>query len=83
MKLKGRDWEYCPQGFLKRMIGKLFKTGLSIKTSFENKLYLLDLVEKSKESKSILPREKTPFASTYSLDLNPDFIRDVVGALHK
>lgn len=79
MNLNGKNWEYCPRGFLKRMIAKLFKLGISIKASFENEFYLLDL----EESKDILPREKTPFASTYSLDLNQEFIRDVVYALHK
>jgi glutamine synthetase len=73
MMEKGKPWEHCPRGFLKRMISQGETRGLEIKAAFENEFYLL------KEGNK--PADSTPFASTYSMDLNHQVIEDMVNAL--
>ncbi len=90
----GKAWDNCPRGFLKKMIIALQDEGLEVKAAFENEFYLLkhdDDVKKDKNNwknnknnnnnVSIKPSEFTPFASTYSMDLNHQIINDIVEAL--
>src|SRR5690606_26646962 len=42
---EGRVWEYCPRGFLKKMIKEAAQMGLSVKGAFENEFYLLKKTE--------------------------------------
>lgn len=72
----GKAWEYCPRGFLKKMIKEAAQMGLSVKGAFENEFYLLNKTEEG-----IIPVDNTPFASTYSMDLNREIIGDIIGAL--
>lgn len=72
----GSTWEYCPRGFLKRMVEEAAKMGISIKGAFENEFYLLEEVEGK-----LMPTDNTPFASTYSMDINRGVIHDIVEAL--
>ncbi|OPY24060.1 MAG: Glutamine synthetase [Methanobacterium sp. PtaU1.Bin242] len=73
---EGRVWEYCPRGFLKKMIKEAAQMGLSVKGAFENEFYLL-----KKTEEGIIPADNTPFASTYSMDLNREIIDDIIKAL--
>lgn len=70
------EWEYCPRGFLKRMISKLAREGLEIRASFENEFYLL-----KREHNGIEPVDNTLFASVYSMDINYDVIRHIMDSL--
>lgn len=81
MKVNGKTWDCCPRGYLKRIVKKFSKINLTVQASYENEFYLLKYDEDLESSKNIIPLEKTPFASTYSMDLNHDFIREVVDAL--
>ncbi|MDI6643779.1 MAG: glutamine synthetase [Methanobacteriaceae archaeon] len=70
------EWEYCPRGFLKRMISKLAREGLEIKASFENEFYLL-----KNKNNGLEPVDNTLFASTYSMDINYDVIEHIMDSL--
>lgn len=72
----GKTWNNCPRGFLKKMIQKAAKMNITIKGAFENEFYLL-----KKEDGDISPVDNTPFASTYSMDLNNEVIGNIVDAL--
>ena len=72
----GKTWSYCPRGFLKRMVGEAQKMGFSVKGAFENEFYLL-----KKNENGICPADNTPFASTYSMDINREIINEIVKAL--
>lgn len=74
----GKAWGNCPRGFLKRMISKAQNKGLEVKASFENEFYLVKDDENSEKYKI---SDSTPFASTYSMDLNHDVIGDMVQSL--
>ena len=76
MTKNGETWNYCPRGFLKKMIDESAKMGFSVKGAFENEFYLL-----RKTEEGILPSDNTPFASTYSMDVNREIIDDIVKAL--
>jgi glutamine synthetase len=91
---EGKVWGNCTRGFLKKMITALQEEGLNAKASFENEFYLLkhDNKEngdnnKGKNNKNnsnnvlIQTSDFTPFASTYSMDLNHEIISDIVEAL--
>jgi glutamine synthetase len=71
-------WEYCPRGFLKKMIDKANIEGLQVKASFENEFYLL-----KKENNGLEPVENTLFASVYSMDINYDVINHIIDSLNK
>ncbi len=72
----GRSWEYCPRGFLKKIVEQATEINLTVKGAFENEFYLLN-----KNDEVILPSDNTPFASTYSMDINNEIIADIVEAL--
>ncbi len=72
----GTTWDYCPRGFLKRMVNKAQRMGFSIKGAFENEFYLLN-----KDEDGIYPADNTPFASTHSMDINRDIIDEMVKSL--
>ena len=72
----GKTWSNCPRGFLKKMTSEAAKMNVSIKGAFENEFYLL-----KKTEEGISPVDNTPFASTYSMDLNKEIIEDIVNAL--
>ncbi|MGF7117563.1 glutamine synthetase family protein [Methanobacterium oryzae] len=72
----GKTWSNCPRGFLKKMIKEAAKMNISIKGAFENEFYLL-----KKRDEEISPVDNTPFASTYSMDLNKEVIGDIVDSL--
>ncbi len=78
MMENGKVWGNCPRGFLKRMISNALDEGLEIKAAFENEFYLL---KKDGEFNPYLPSDLTPFASTYSMDLNHQVIKDMVESL--
>nr|WP_319372695.1 glutamine synthetase [uncultured Methanobacterium sp.] len=91
---EGKVWGNCPRGFLKKMMATLQEEGLEVKAAFENEFYLLKHDEEGKRDNkngknnkntnnnmSIKPSEFTPFASTYSMDLNHHIISDIVEAL--
>jgi len=75
MFYNGSPWEYCPRGFLKSMVEIVGNMGLEIKASFENEFYLLN------ENEFLESRDKTPFASTLSMDLNHEIIMDIVDSI--
>jgi glutamine synthetase len=72
----GKVWDYCPRGFLKNMADKTAKLGFSVKGAFENEFYLL-----KKTEDGISPVDNTPFASTYSMDVNREIIDEIVKTL--
>lgn len=72
----GRSWNYCPRGFLKKMIKQAAENNISVKGAFENEFYLLKRIDEV-----IIPSDNTPFASTYSMDINNKIIRDIIKAL--
>lgn len=74
----GTPWKNCPRGFLKRMINKARDDGLEIRVAFENEFYLLKTDDVNGE---IEPSDSTPFASTYSMDLNHEIIEEIVESL--
>jgi glutamine synthetase len=80
MLKKGEVWGNCPRGFLKKMISDAQNEGLNIKTAFENEFYLLKS-DRNCNDKCIEPSDSTPFASTYSMDLNHEVITDIAEAL--
>lgn len=74
MMKEGTPWDYCPRGFLKRMIQKASEMNIEIKGSFENEFYLLKDLDDTFE-----PADKSPFASTYSMDKNHEVISEIMG----
>jgi glutamine synthetase len=72
----GREWEYCPRGFLKKMINKAAQLGFEVNAAFENEFYLLNKAENA-----FKPSDNTPFASTQSMDVNREVIHQMVEAL--
>jgi glutamine synthetase len=76
MEVHGSPWEYSTRGFLENMIDYAVKTGLNIKASFENEFYILNNETGRPEVGDI-----TPFASTLSMDINHDFVMDLVDCL--
>jgi len=90
---EGKVWDNCPRGFLKKMINILQEEGLNVKAAFENEFYLLKHDDEKRDNKNgknnkknsngvpIKPSEFTPFASSYSMDLNYHLISDIVEAL--
>ncbi len=90
---EGKVWGNCPRGFLKKMMANLQEEGLKVKAAFENEFYLLKHDDEGKRDNnvknnkntnknlSLKPSEFTPFASTYSMDLNHHIISDIVEAL--
>ncbi|MCK9151190.1 glutamine synthetase family protein [Methanobacterium alcaliphilum] len=79
MMLKGEMWDYCPRGYLKKMIEKTKEIGIQIKGSFENEFYLF--TGSKVEINELLCVDKTPFASTQSMDINQDFVMELVKSL--
>jgi len=73
----GRSWDYCPRGFLKKIVEQAAEINVNVKGAFENEFYLLN-----KNDEVILPSDNTPFASTYSMDINNKIIEDIVQALN-
>jgi glutamine synthetase len=73
MCFNGSPWEYSTRGFLENMIDYAGKTGLEIMASFENEFYLLN-----SETKCPEVLDCTSFASTQSMDLNHEFVMDLV-----
>ena len=41
----GRSWNYCPRGFLKKMIKQAAEHNISVKGAFENEFYLLKRID--------------------------------------
>jgi len=78
MTKNGKVWENCPRGFLKKMISNTLDEGLEVKAAFENEFYLL---KKDGEFNPYIPSDSTPFASTYSMDINYEVIGDIVESL--
>jgi glutamine synthetase len=76
MVKNGTVWDYCPRGFLKKMVDEAAKMGFSVKGAFENEFYLL-----KKTEDGIYPADNTSFASTYSMDLNREIIDEMVKSL--
>ncbi len=76
MLKNGKTWDYCPRGFLKKMVDEAAKIGFSVKGAFENEFYLL-----KKTEDEISPVDDTPFASTYSMDVNREIIDEIIKAL--
>jgi glutamine synthetase len=76
MMKNGVPWDYCPRGFLKKMIQEALKMEIEIKGSFENEFYLLKNVDNTFE-----PADNSPFASTYAMDKNLLVIHEIVEAL--
>jgi len=72
----GKVWDYCPRGFIKNMVDKAAKLGFLVKGAFENEFYLL-----KKTEDGISPVDNTPFASTYSMDVNREIIDEIVKSL--
>jgi glutamine synthetase len=72
----GQPWAFCPRGFLKRMIAQAEAAGFQVMAAFENEFYLLDA-----NSKSPIPADTTPFASTLAMDLNAEVIDAIATAL--
>ena len=72
----GKTWDYCPRGFLKRVLDKARKMGFSVKGAFENEFYFL-----KKTEDEIFPADTTPFASTYSMDIHQEIIGEIVKSL--
>ena len=78
MMENGKIWGNCPRGFLKKMTNKAFNEGLEVKAAFENEFYLLKMDEEQSKCEA---SDTTPFASTYSMDLNQEVIGDIVESL--
>lgn len=78
MMLNGKEWEYCPRGFLKKVVKKTAKRDIQVKGSFENEFYVFS---DSKSKDELVNFDKTPFASTQSMDMNQEFISDLVQSL--
>ncbi|MGB9936133.1 MAG: glutamine synthetase family protein [Methanobacterium sp.] len=76
MVKNGSSWEYCPRGFLKKMIEEAAKLDIQIKGSFENEFYLLKEIDDA-----IKPIDKSPFASTHAMDKNSEIISEIVESL--
>jgi glutamine synthetase len=75
---QGKAWGNCPRGFLKKMIFNASNAGLEVKTAFENEFYLL---KTDGEFNPYKPSDNTPFASTYSMDINYEVIEETVDSL--
>lgn len=74
----GKVWANCPRGFLKKMVFKALNEGLEVKAAFENEFYL---IKEDENGDLYIPSDLTPFASTYSMDMNQGVIGDVVESL--
>ncbi len=70
----GQPWAFCPRYFLKRMIAQARAAGFEVQAAFENEFYLL-------EPDSLTPADRTPFASTFSIDRHYPVINDIAAAL--
>lgn len=78
MMKNGEVWDYCPRGFLKKLIKNTFEMGFSVKAAFENEFYLL-----RRNEKDLVTADNTDFASTYAMDINHEIIQNIITALIK
>lgn len=74
----GKTWEYCPRGFLEKIIKETHQMGFSVKAAFENEFYLL-----KRDENGIMPSDNTPFASAHGMDINRKIMHDMVEALNQ
>jgi glutamine synthetase len=72
MLLHGKPWAYCPRTFLKRMVARGERLGLTFQTAFENEFYLLQ------DGK---PVDRTLFASVQGMNQNRAFAEQLAEAL--
>jgi glutamine synthetase len=74
----GKIWDYCPRGFLDKIIKETSEMGLNVKAAFENEFYLL-----KRDETGILATDNTPFASDYAMDIHREIIHDIAEALNE
>jgi glutamine synthetase len=78
MLKEGKNWEYCPRGFLTNIIKESSQEGFEVKAAFENEFYLLE-----RDESGLISTDNTPFASDYAMDIHRDIISEIVKSLHK
>ncbi|MCE5215019.1 MAG: glutamine synthetase [Methanobacterium sp.] len=77
MMKDGKKWDYCPRGFLSKMIKKASQEGFEVQAAFENEFYLL-----KREESGIISTDNAPFASVYAMDIHREIISEIVNALN-
>ena len=76
MYFNDSPWDHCPRNYLRKMIKLADDHDLTVKAAFENEFYLLN-----NGSESARCDEKTPFASTSSMNINNQVIMEIVDSL--
>ncbi len=68
----------CPRDFLRRAVAEAAKTGLYIKTTFENEFLLL---KPNADGKGFKPADDTIYCSTFAMDLHHAVMSEIFEAL--
>jgi glutamine synthetase len=76
-ELDGEPSQHCPRSFLRRMVAEAAKEGFIIKAGFENEFILL----KKTNDDSVVGIDDTVYCSTLSIDINSDFVIELLDAL--
>jgi glutamine synthetase len=76
LTLDGEPWEACPRSFLKRMIERARRSGVTLKASFENEFTLA-----SQQGGQYTPVDHSPCFSTIGMDSAAPVMLDIVEAL--
>ena len=73
---ENKPWFLCPRQILRGAIASAKELGIEIKAAFENEFTLL-----KNNSDSLIPNDRTVFASTFSMDQNYQIIDDITESL--
>jgi glutamine synthetase len=74
--LDGRPWDVCTRSFLKRMIERVGRAGLTLKASFENEFTLA-----RREGDRHAPLDESGYGSSIGMDSSAPIMLDIVEAL--
>ena len=74
--LEGEPWGACPRSFLRRMIDRARRAGLSLKAAFENEFTLA-----RREGERYVPLDHSPCFSTIGMESAGAVMMDIIEAL--
>ncbi|HXJ79042.1 MAG TPA: glutamine synthetase family protein [Candidatus Methylomirabilis sp.] len=76
LTLEGTPWDACPRSFLKRMIERARRAGMTLKATFENEFTLA-----RREDGQYVPVDRSPCFSTIGMDSTAPVMIEIIEAL--
>jgi glutamine synthetase len=70
------NWGACPRSFLKDMLARAERMGITVEATFENEFYLA-----REKDGAYIPFDQSPVYSSIGLDLSAQIMHDIVKAL--